>query len=177
MKPIIKMSKVLAGSSRAILVLFAAGTLAGCADDMPWSYDRAHPLVATPDPVAVRLADASDKAANALQSLAAIEQVRTPSPLPPITPVTPGDDLQKPMTVAWTGPVAPLALRLATRVGYRFQQIGTPPVVPVSVTVDVIEQPILEILRDIGLQMGTRANLVIDSNRHVIELEYATVAK
>jgi defect-in-organelle-trafficking protein DotD len=148
-------------------------SLDACADDTPWSYDSPHPVVATPSPVAIRLADAADKAANALQSLAAVEQTRTPAPLPPITPVEPHDELEKPMTVTWTGPASPLLLRLATRVGYQYEQIGTIPATPVTVTVNVVEQPILEILRDIGMQAGSRANLVVDANRHVVEFEYA----
>ena len=147
--------------------------LSACADSSPWSYDAPHPVVATPDSVSVRLADAADKASKSLQSLAAIEQARTPAPLPPITPTEPHDDLERPMSVTWTGPAVPLLQRLALRVGYRFEQLGTPPTVPVSVTVNVIEQPVLEILRDTGLQMGSRANLVVDANRHVVELQYA----
>jgi defect-in-organelle-trafficking protein DotD len=157
-----------------LMAAIASASLAGCADDTPWSYDAPHPVVATPDSVAVRLADAADKASKSLQSLAAIEQERTPAALPPITPVNPQDDLTKPMSVAWTGPVAPLLQRLAIRVGYQYQQIGMPPTAPVTVSINVIERPVLEVLRDAGMQMGSRANLVVDSNRHVVELQYAT---
>jgi defect-in-organelle-trafficking protein DotD len=165
--------------SRIIAICMAialAGCLTACSDDTLWGYDTPHPAVATPDPVAVRLADAAQKTSSALASLAAVEQARTPSPAPPVTP-TPADDLNKPITVAWTGPAAPLAERLAVRCGYKFRQIGVTPTVPPTVTVDVVEKPILEIFRDIGLQMGSRANLVIDANRHVVELEYASVGK
>jgi defect-in-organelle-trafficking protein DotD len=151
----------------------ASASLAGCADDTPWSYDGPHPVVATPDSVSVRLADAADKASSSLQQLAAIEQARTPTPLPPVTPTAPHDELNQPMSVAWTGPVSPLLQRLALRVGYKFEQIGTPPTAPVTVSINVIEQPVLEVLRDAGLQMGSRANLVVDANRHVVELQYA----
>ncbi len=164
-----------AGYNLTACMILVAG-LGACSESSPWGYDEPHPVVATPDPITVRLSDAAQKASSALQSLAAVEQVRTPSPLPPVTP-TPADDLQKTMSVAWTGPAAPLAERLAVRVGYHFRQIGKPPVVPPTVTVDVIEQPIIDILRDVGLQMGSRANLVIDSNRHVVELEYASVGQ
>ncbi len=156
-------------------LLLTAGLGACSGDNGLWGSDAAHPAVATPDPVAVRLADAAQKASSALQSLAAVEQARTPSPLPAVTPS--GDDLDKPITVAWNGPAAPLALRLATRVGYHFREIGTPPTVPATVTVDVIEQPVMDVLRDVGLQLGTRANLVIDANRKTVELQYATVGQ
>ncbi len=156
-----------------LIATVSALSLCGCTDDTPWSYDGPHPVVATPSSVSIKLADAAEKASTALQSLAAVEQARTPAPLPPATPSEPHDELAKPMTVAWTGPASPLLLRLATRVGYRYEQIGTPPATPVDVTINVIEQPILEIMRDVGMQAGTRANLVVDGNRHVVELEYA----
>ena len=150
------------------------GSLSACSNALPWSYDTTHPVVATPDSVSVRLADAADKAAASLQSLAAIQQAQTPAPLPPATPADAHDELNRTMTVAWSGPAAPLLQRLATHVGYRFEQIGGTPTSPQIVTIQVIEQPIIEIMRDVGLQMGSKGTVVVDAKRHVVELDNAT---
>jgi defect-in-organelle-trafficking protein DotD len=133
-------------------------------------------VVATPDSVAVKLADAADKAANALQSLSQVEQVRTPVPsAPPMPEAT--DGLQNKMSVDWTGPVEPLLSRLAARAGYTYKQMGWVPAIPMTVKVDVKNRPIYETLRDIGLQIGSRGSLLVDSNRQAIELNYGPVAR
>jgi defect-in-organelle-trafficking protein DotD len=128
-------------------------------------------MVATPDSVTVRLADAADKAADALQSLSSVEQYRTPAPAPAIAPI-PTDALASPLAVDWTGPIEPLLKRLAARTAYQYKTQGSPPAAPIDVTVNVADQPIIDTLRDIGLQAGSRANLTVDSNAHVIQLTY-----
>ena len=148
--------------------------MTGCST--PWNYGSTSPVVATPDAVSVRLADAADKVGNALQSLASVEQTRTPAPLPPTMPA-PDDGLKTPITVSWEGPIAPLLLRLANRAGYQYQQVGPVPGTPITVSINVVGKPILEILRDAGLQAGTKANLLVDSNRRLVELEYGPIPR
>jgi len=41
------------------------------------------------------------------------------------------------------------------------------------VNVDAYQQPVLYVLRDIGLQAGSRADLSVDQNEGVIEVRYA----
>lgn len=41
--------------------------------------------------------------------------------------------------------------------------------------VDVQNQPVIEVLRDVGLQLGVRADVKVDLERRVIELHYAPV--
>ena len=147
----------------------------GCSR-FPWEGGSPHPVVATPDSVAVKLADAADKAANALQSLSAVEQVRTPAPTAPAGP-TPTDGLENRMSVDWTGPVEPLLTRLAARSAYTFRAIGQAPAVPMTVKVDTKNQPVYETLRDVGLQLGSRGSLVVDASRQTVELNYGPVLR
>jgi defect-in-organelle-trafficking protein DotD len=157
------------------VVLLAPALLAGCSR-FPWETGSPHPVVATPDSVEVKLADAADKAAAALQSLSAVEQVRTPAPIAPVTP-EPTDGLENRMSVDWTGPVEPLLSRLAARAGYTFRQLGWAPAVPLVVQVDTKNRPIYETLRDVGLQIGSRGSLVVDADRQTVELNYGPVAR
>ena len=129
-------------------------------------------LVASPDKVSLMLADAADRASVALETLAAVEQARTPNAsVAPISDAPP--ELRRAMTVTWVGPVEPIAKTLADRAGYTFQALGTPPPVPIVVNVNVENEPVVDILRSIGLQLGQRADVRVDGARKVVEIHYA----
>ncbi len=132
-----------------------------------------HPqMVAAPDRVSAMLADAADKASNALQTLAAVEQSKSsPANLAPIDNAPP--ELRRAVTIAWVGPVDKITETLAERASYRFRIYGDLPPVPVVVNVDTENRPIIEVLRDIGLQLGGRGDVRVDPVRRTIELHYA----
>lgn len=132
-------------------------------------------LVAEPDPVALRLSSAVDKASAALQTLASVEQARNPNAslqLPPSAPV----ELRRIVSVDWTGPIEPIARTLADRAGYKMQINGDVPPVPVVVSVVAREKSVIEVLRDVGLQAGTRADISVDPDRRLVELNYAPIS-
>ena len=131
-------------------------------------------LVAEPDNVTLRLANAADRAANALDTLASIEQVRTPTDLPPLAEGAP-PELRRSITVNWVGPVEPLVKQLADRASYKLNVTGNKPEIAIVVTIDVRNQPVIETLRDVGLQLGGRAELKVDANQKIVELSYGNV--
>lgn len=129
-------------------------------------------LVASPDKVSMMLAQAADRASVALETLAAVEQSRTPD-----MAVGPIEDapvaLRRTITVNWVGPVEPITQKLAERASYSFQTIGMAPPVPVVVSIDAENEPVVDILRSIGLQMGLRADINVDAVNEVVEIHYA----
>lgn len=131
-------------------------------------------LVAEPDQTSLMIADAADRATRALESLAAVENVRVPSAAASaaMVPNAP-PELQKAVTFSWSGPVEPVARDMAARAGYTFRTIGDQPPAPILVNLDITNQPMIEVLRDIGLQMGTRADLKLDANRRTVEIIYS----
>lgn len=143
--------------------------IAACAQNMPKPQ-----LVVEPENVTMRLAQAADRAATALDTLAAVEQVRTPTDLPPLAANAPLE-LRRSVTVNWIGPVEPLARQLADRASYRFVQTGNTPETPVIVSINVQHQPVIETLRDVGLQLGSRAQLRVDAEQRIVELNYANI--
>jgi defect-in-organelle-trafficking protein DotD len=155
-------------STRLLFVVFACG-LTACTDNMPKPQ-----LVVEPENVTMRLAAAADKASSALDQLAAIEQNRTPTDLPPLASSAP-PELRRSITVNWIGPVEPIAKQLADRASYQFNITGNKPETPVIVSLNVRNQPVIESLRDVGLQLGGRAELKVDPNLKVIELNYANI--
>ena len=143
--------------------------LSACAKNPPQPQ-----LVAEPDSITLRLAQAADRAANALDTLAAVEQVRTPSDLPPLAAGAPAE-LRRSVTVNWIGPVEPLAKQLADRASYKFVISGNAPETSIIVSMNARNQPVIEALRDVGLQLGGRAELKVDANLKTVELSYANV--
>ena len=132
-------------------------------------------LVAEPDPVGLRLASAVDKASAALQTLASVEQARNPSASIQQVPYAP-QELRRSVTINWVGPIEPIMRRLADRAGYDMQVNGDLPPAPVVVTLNVREKSVIETLRDVGLQAGQRADVVVDPEHRIVELNYAPVS-
>ena len=131
-------------------------------------------VVTSPDKVSLMLAEAADKASNALETLAAVEQSRAPAvSVQPVHNAPP--ELKRAITVSWIGPVDQLVKKLADRASYSFIVVGDRPPVPVVVNIDAENKPVIEILRSAGLQLGVRGDVKVDSTRRMVELHYAPV--
>lgn len=131
-------------------------------------------LVASPDKVSLMLAEAADKASNALETLAAVEQAKSPGVA--VQPIhNAPDHLMRAMTVTWVGPADAITKKLADRAGYGFITVGSKPPVPIVVNIDAQNTPVIELLRSVGLQLGVRADIKVDSQRQMVELHYAPV--
>ncbi|MDD4615516.1 MAG: DotD/TraH family lipoprotein [Alphaproteobacteria bacterium] len=132
------------------------------------------PIATQPDIVSIKLAQAADKAAKALDTIANIEQHKNPA-VPPLqkdlSSASPA--MMQPVTVRWSGPIEQITRVLAEKAGMRFRSSGRTPGIPLVVNVDAYQQPILYILRDVGLQSGSRADLLVDQNEGVVEVRYA----
>jgi len=132
-------------------------------------------LVASPDPVALRLANAVDQASVALKTLASIEQSRNPNIQIESVAGAP-QELQRVMTIDWTGPIEPITKKVADRAGYSFQINGNSPSTPIIISVTSREKQVVEMLRDIGLQAGRRADIVVDIEKKTVELNYVSIS-
>lgn len=132
-------------------------------------------MVVTPDPVGLRLASAVDKASAALQTLASVEQARNPGVQIQSVPYAP-QELRRTVSLQWVGPVEPLVRTLADRAGYRMQVNGDVPPAPLVVSVEAKQKSVVEVLRDVGLQAGTRADIAVDPESRIVELNYAPVS-
>lgn len=150
-------------------VFSAAVFLSGC--QLP---GRNAQVVTSPDKVSLMLAEAADKASNSLETLAAIEQERSPGVA--VQPIhNAPEELSRAITITWVGPPEQILRKLADRASYNFVALGNRPPVPLVVNIDVQNEPVIEILRNVGLQLGVRADVKVDSERKIIELHYAPV--
>ena len=158
-----------------------AGPLAGC---VSWTPDPpAVDLAARPDAAEtlvpeLRLVAAAERAERALASLArtvpapdrgtpwyAVSRIPRLDRLP--------EALRRPITLDWTGPVETLAAELARRAGYRFAQAGRPPARPPIVAVEADGEPLIAVLRDVGVRAGGAAMLTVDAARQTVLLDWA----
>jgi len=119
------------------------------------------------------LAEASYSVSRSLVDLAETAQAAHPeaSLEPPPSPATYG--MGGITTVDWSGPVEPLVRQIAAAANYRVRVLGTPPAIPVLVTVYTKNAMLGDILRDVGYQCGRRASVVVFPGTRVIELRYA----
>ena len=145
----------------------------GCSFDTSKAFSAGSPqIVASPDSVSIMLAESADRASSALETLAAVEQARTPA-----TSMSPlGDvpqELRRTITVNWVGPIEPIAKTLADRAGYSFLVLGNEPSIPVVVSVDAENSRVVDVLRDIGLQLGKRGDVKVDAKTRMVEIYYA----
>jgi len=146
----------------------------GCSNlDTSKAFSAGSPqIVASPDSVSMMLAESADRASTALETLAAVEQARTPA-----TEMSPlGDvpqELRRTITVNWVGPIEPIAKTLADRAGYSFLVLGNEPSIPVVVSVDAENARVVDVLRDIGLQLGKRGDVKVDAKSRMVEIYYA----
>lgn len=153
------------------VALCAAMLVSGCSRTEGFPRPQ---LVAEPDPVVARLAAAADRAANALDTLASIENTRTPVEIPPLVAAAPVE-LRRAITVDWVGPVEPLARQLADRASYQFITSGQAPVTEAIVTLRVRNEPLIEVFRNLGLQLNNRATLKVDPDNRVVEIVYGPI--
>ena len=135
-----------------------------------------------PDPVEVRLADAAERAEAALTALARVRAAEAPPPAPGPPAEVPGYSpvpaaLRRAVTLDWIGPVEVLAGTLAARAGYRFAEAGAAPARPVMVAVAAKNAPLIEVLRDAGLQAGAAATLIVDAGQRTVRLDWTPAAE
>jgi len=119
------------------------------------------------------LAEASYSVSRSIVDLAETSQAAHPLPklAPPPSPATYGMGMTT--SIDWSGPAEPLLRQVAKVADYRLRTLGTPPAIPIIVTVFAKNKMLGDVLRDIGYQCGRRASVVVYPGSHVIELRYA----
>ena len=158
--------------------LFAACAIAvfvsGCTPlwEKTQETELAPSVAARPDPAEMRLAEAAERAEAALTMLARIRAAERSLPVAEL-PLEVPDALRRRVTIDWIGPVETLAERLAAYAGYSFRMAGPPPVRPAMVAIAAQAAPVIEVLRDAGLQAGDAATLTVDAEERSVRLDWA----
>ncbi|MGE3919546.1 MAG: type IVB secretion system lipoprotein DotD [Gammaproteobacteria bacterium] len=123
------------------------------------------------DPSSVKLAEAAVAVSSSIQTLEGIRKTEFPSfKKELVDPNASGMNFYA--SVDWVGPIGPLVERLANASGYRLRVLGTPPAIPIIVSLYEKDTRIAELLRDADFQAGTKANIVVYPNSNIVELRY-----
>ena len=168
-------------SIRHICILALLLSLAGCATTHPVDTNASTKTLSSTGPAqpgqadsaSVQLAEAASSVSNSMLSLEEIQQAATPAKQPLKPPAPSSYGMGEVVSVNWTGPVGPLVQKIAQLSNYNLRVMGTPPQIPIVVTINAKNVAIGKILQNAGYQCGKRANIIVYPSTKVIELRYA----
>lgn len=147
------------------LPVLLAALLAGCATPQP---PKAEPI----DPVLKELREAASSAANSQKKIAETDAAAQPKKSVVVLPKQVDPAVAKRVDIDWTGEGETLAAKMAAEAGYKFTVSGRKPAIPVLVSVSNQDVRVADVLRDIGLQCGTRATVTISSAAKAVVFHY-----
>lgn len=155
------------------LIISVLPLLAACASNQTNTVSVSAPK--NPNNEAATLTEAAASVSKSMVTLAQIEQAAHPlaelKPAP--NPESYGMSLQA--SIDWSGPVGPLVEQLAQATHYRVRVLGTPPSIPILVTLSERNTSVADILRDTAYQCGKRADIVVLPESRIIEIRYETL--
>ncbi len=143
-------------------------TVAGCATNNK----SADTSAVTNQSASIQLAEAAQSVSQSLQSLAAIEMANHPDANTQNFPNPASYGMDGLTSIDWSGPIEPIVKRIADATNYKFRVLGHAPAAPVLVNIAARNTPIGTVLRDIGLQCGQQADIVVYPKTRIIELRY-----
>lgn len=114
------------------------------------------------------LSDAAIVAQQSLSDMMASQGAGASTSLTPVNISSLPPELQRPITVAWTGPADSLVQRVAQGIGYSFSETGVAPVVPDMVVVRYNNEPAAIVLQDLGLRVSKVAQVSVDTTARSI---------
>jgi hypothetical protein len=80
--------------------------------------------------------------------------------------------LNRSVFIDWSGPIGQLLNDLSSLTGYKVQVIGSHPIIPPIVTLHHEHIKLLDVIRDVALQIHQKADLVVFPDEQLIELRY-----
>ena len=158
-------------NKKLILLLTLALLLAGCQQG-PFMKP---PINNPSDDASIKLAEAATSISDSMLQMAKIQKVITPPQKDNTLTIPNSSNLQTRASVDWAGPIEELTARVAKAAHYRVRVLGKEPAVPVLISLNIQDESLAEILRDIDYQAGERAEIHVYPNSQVVELRYAKI--
>ncbi len=153
---------------KSILVVSLTWLLYACTTPM----QKRPPINAPSDDASIKLAEAAHSISNSMLEMAKIEKVLLPKDVDNRINIPSSYNLQTRASIDWVGPIEELIKRVAHAAHYRLRILGHPPTVPLLINMNVKDQSLAEILRNIDYQAGNRASIHVYPRNQVIELRY-----
>lgn len=133
------------------------------------------PVNAPSDDASIKLAEAAVSVSDSIMQMAKVEKVLTPRAKDNTMRIPSAYPLQARASVDWSGPIEELTRRIAKAANYRVRVLGQEPSVPILISLNLRDESLAEILRDIDYQAGIKANIYVYPNSQVVELRYAKI--
>ena len=127
------------------------------------------------DDASIKLAEAASSVSDSMLEMARIDKAVKPPPMDNILTIPNAYNLQARASVDWSGPIEELTEQIAASAHYRVRILGKIPAVPVLISINVQDQSLAEILRDIDYQARKKASIHVYPNSQVVELRYAKI--
>ena len=127
------------------------------------------------DDASIKLAEAANSVSDSMLKMARIEKSVSPPITYNVRRIPNSKALQTRASVDWSGPIGELSARVAKAAKYKLRILGQPPAVPVLISLDVNNQSLASILRNIDYQAGKKASIHVYPKLKVIELRYAKI--
>ncbi len=158
-------------NKKLLLLLLTTSLLLGCAGT---TYKKP-PHNDPSDDASIKLAEAASSVSDSMLQMARIEKVIKPQNKDNTLTIPNSYNLQARASVDWSGPIAELTARVAKAAHYRLRILGKEPAVPVLISLNVEDESLAEILRNIDYQAGMKAHIHVYPNSQVVELRYAKI--
>ncbi|ODN42487.1 DotD/TraH family lipoprotein [Piscirickettsia litoralis] len=120
------------------------------------------------------LAQAVSQTSSALSSLSQIRRAQYPKQQ--VMPFTNIHDrnLNKKISINWYGPINSVVKNIANVVGFKYQEFGKSPSLPILVNINYQFTAALTVLQNIELQANNKAAIQILPDQKIISLRYLT---
>ncbi|KTD01631.1 type IVB secretion system lipoprotein DotD [Fluoribacter gormanii] len=127
------------------------------------------------DDATIKLAEAAVSVSDSMHEMARVEKVILPAHKDNTLTIPNAYNLQARASVDWSGPIEELTARIAKSAHFRLRVLGKAPSIPVLISLNIKDQSLAEILRDIDYQAGRKADIHVYPNSQVVELRYAKI--
>ncbi len=155
-----------------LILLFLASTLmTACATT---TYKKP-PTNGPSDDASIKLAEAANSVSDSMMNMARVEKIILPANKDNTLTIPNAYNLQARASVDWSGPVAELTGRVANAAHFHLRVLGQTPAIPILISLDLHDQSLAEILRNIDYQAGKKASIHVYPNSQVVELRYANI--
>ena len=157
-------------NKKFVTLIIASILLASCTKVF-----RKPPVNDPADDATIKLAEAATSISDSMLEMARVEKVIIPQTRDNTLTIPNAYNLQARASVDWSGPIQELTLRIAKAAHFRLRVLGEEPAVPVLISLNIKDESLAEILRNIDYQAGRKAYLHVYPNSEVVELRYVKV--
>lgn len=127
------------------------------------------------DDASIKLAEAATALSDSMLEIAKIEKVILPPNKDNTLTIPNAYELQTRASVDWSGPIREVTAQIAKSAHFRLRVLGKEPSLPILISLNLKDESLAEILRDIDYQAGKKASIYVYPNSRVVELRYAKV--